>query len=68
MNRFSMLSKAPKGALTVPKPGTPSDVATPNVRKSRTIKPAAASTRDYGKQDPIGSDLFGSPSGRLGGI
>ncbi len=63
MNRFSMLSKAPKGALTVPKPGTASDVATPNVRKSRPhpIKPAAASTRDYGKADPapIGPSMFG---------
>ncbi len=63
MNRFSMLSKAPKGALTVPKPGTAPDAATPYVRKQRptTIKPGPASTRDYGKaeQAPIGPSMFG---------
>ncbi len=53
MNRFPMLSTAPKGMRKVPSPGTPSDVSTPGVRKSRTsVAPKAASTRMYGKADP----------------
>ncbi len=62
MNRFSMLSTAPKGMKKVPSPGTPSDVATPGFRKSRSIAPKAASTRMYGKVDPQpepGANMFG---------
>ena len=62
MNRFSMLSTAPKGMRKVPSPGTPSDVATPGVRKPRlSVAPKAASTRMYGKADPqpmAGAGLF----------
>ncbi len=52
MNKFPMLATTPKTMKSVPKPGTASDVAMPNVRKPRTFKPGAASTRDYGKEDP----------------
>jgi hypothetical protein len=63
MNRFPMLSTAPKGMRKVPSPGQPSDVGTAFTKKPRTvgIKPQAASTRDYGKpeQAPIGPSMFG---------
>lgn len=45
MNKFPMLSTAPKGMRKVPSPGAPSDVAMPNVRKP------PKSTRNYGKVD-----------------
>lgn len=58
MNKFPMLSTAPKGMRKVPSPGAPSDVAMPNVRTPRASK----STRNYGKVDPQPSaapGLFG---------
>ncbi len=63
MNRFSMLSTAPKGSRKVPSPGTPSAIPT-GVQKPR-IAPKAASTRMYGKADPApGADMFGGPDDR----